>query len=310
MKPRARKLSFVIFGVFLAMALAEALVRQLLPGSQSDLQAMPMAEGTLAQFEADEDMGFMPKVGQGGEYCPFGCLANDYDPKSPGDRQRLLFIGDSVTHRHKIIDGLRKFDTQERFEFWNAGVESFNTAQSLELFKRHNIKLKPDHVILTFHNNDFSVTPVAVIEDGQLVIYQPQRPVVRNSSSLFRHSALYRLFLRAWLAAGSERSKDQVYYSLKELKELVENQGGRFSVILFPVLKPESEWEEPELESRRLSLEIFQELEIEYFDLMETAQEAIAKGLDIRETPNDIWHPNDLGGDHFAKTLVQAGLLE
>ena len=218
MKPSVRKIFFVVFGVCIAVALAEAVARQFFSDSNSLYSRMSMAEGTLAQFEADEVVGFMPKVGQGGEYDSFGCLTNDYDPQSPGDRRRLLFVGDSVTHRHKIVDGLKKFDTGDRYEYWNAGVESFNTAQTLQLYKRHNTKLNPDHVILTFHNNDFFVTPVAVIEDGQLAIYQPRRPVLRNSFSLFRHSALYRLLVNASLAKVSELSKEEVYESLKELK--------------------------------------------------------------------------------------------
>src|SRR5215467_10511368 len=78
----------------------------------------------------DPHFGFRPVLGEG-PYTRFGTLANDYAAAKPPGVQRLLFIGDSVTHRGYIVDALRAVYGSQQYEYWNAGVEAFNTVQEV-----------------------------------------------------------------------------------------------------------------------------------------------------------------------------------
>ena len=81
-------------------------------------------------------------------------------------KQRILFLGDSITARGKIVSQLKQLYRTERYEYWNAGVEGYNTFQEVEFFKKHNQHINPDHVILIFTiPNDFEDTPVVFVDD-------------------------------------------------------------------------------------------------------------------------------------------------
>ena len=97
----------------------------------------------------------------------------------------------------KLVDALKGIYGESNYEYWNAGVESFNAIQEVKFYKEYNSKIKPDHVILTFHNNDFSATPIAFInKDKKLVVYTPHTPLRNLNPWLYKHSAVYRLYFR------------------------------------------------------------------------------------------------------------------
>src|SRR5262249_23296537 len=100
--------------------------------------------GGLSTFVIDPTFGFRPVLGEG-PYTRFGTLANDYAAAKPPGVQRLLFIGDSVTHRGLIVDALRAEYGAQQYEYWNAGVEAFNTVQEVEYYRRFNRPIHPDH---------------------------------------------------------------------------------------------------------------------------------------------------------------------
>src|SRR5262245_33800627 len=52
-------------------------------------------------LQTDDVLGYRPVLG-GKEYGPHGAKWNDYALEKPAGKRRLLFIGDSVTDRHKI----------------------------------------------------------------------------------------------------------------------------------------------------------------------------------------------------------------
>ena len=125
-------------------------------------------------------------------------LANDYPLSKSNGKKRLLFIGDSVTRRGHIVDALKDEYGSLKYEYWNAGVESFNTVQEVRYYKHFNRGLRPDEVFLTFHLNDFGTTPVAFREaNGSLVVYVTNVPAQRLNPWLFQRSHLY----RSWIGA-------------------------------------------------------------------------------------------------------------
>jgi hypothetical protein len=128
-------------------------------GGARNFPSSGAARDNLSTFVIDPDFGFRPIL-PSGSYTRFGTLANGYaEAKRPGVT-RLLFIGDSVTRRGHIVEALKSHYGSQEYEYWNAGVESFNTVQEVEYYRRFNRAIQPDHVILTFHLNDFETTPV------------------------------------------------------------------------------------------------------------------------------------------------------
>ena len=284
-----------------------------LGGAQELPQFRRGAPDRLSAFVVDPDFGFRPILGSG-DYTRFGTLANGYsEAKRPGVT-RLLFIGDSVTRRGQIVEALRAQYGPQHYEYWNAGVESFNTVQEVEYYKRFNRPIQPDHVILTFHLNDFETTPVAFREaDGTLVVYAPNRPTERLNPWLFRHSYTYRYWLGLLSPKKAARSEiiEEVRASLVDLSRGVALDNARLTVLVLPILRPLNDWKPEYREYRRLILEMLEALRIRHFDLLTPLNEALADGAVVTETGDDLfWHPSRDAAAYFAKYLRTRQLLE
>jgi hypothetical protein len=284
-----------------------------LGGAQELPQFRRSAPDQLSNFVVDPDFGFRPSLGRG-SYARFGTLQNGYpEVKRPGVT-RLLFIGDSVTRRGKIIEALKTQYGSQQYEYWNAGVESFNTVQEVAYYKRFNRAIRPDHVILTFHLNDFETTPVAFREaDGTLVVYAPNRPIQRINPWLFRHSYTYRYWVGLFSARKTARSEiiEEVRASLADLQRGVADDNARLTVLVLPILRPLSDWKPEYREYRRLILKILQSLRIRHFDLLAPLNQALADSAVVTETGDDLfWHPSREATSYFAKYLRTQRLLE
>ena len=284
-----------------------------LGGAQELPQFRRGAPDKLSAFVVDPDFGFRPILGSG-NYTRFGTLANDYpETKRPGV-VRLLFIGDSVTRRGQIVEALRAQYGSQHYEYWNAGVESFNTVQEVAYYKRFNRPIRPDHVILTFHLNDFETTPVAFpVADGTLVVYAPNRPIQRLNPSLFRHSYTYRYWLGLLSPRKAARSEiiEQVRDSLADLSRGIARDNARLTVLVLPILRPPNDWKPEYREYRRLILEMLESLRIRHFDLLTPLKEALADGVIVTENGDDLfWHPSRDAAYYFAKYLRIQQLLE
>ena len=269
-------------------------------------------EGSAA-FVIDPVFGFRPVLGEG-PYTRFGTLVNGYaDAKSPGVR-RLLFLGDSVTHRGHLIDALRAVYGAQGYEYWNAGVESFNTVQEVAYYRHFNRPLRPDHVLLTFHLNDFETTPVAFREaDGTLVVFAPNWPVRRLHPWLFQHSYTYRYWLGLVTPKKTSRAAiiAEVRASLADLERMVTVDGARLTVVVLPILRPISDWQPEYREYWRLILGILASLRIRHFDLLQPLQAALADGVVVAETGDSLfWHPSRDVASYFAKYLRTRHLLD
>ena len=293
----------VILSLVLSLTLAEIGVRYAYP--DGGIPAAHLEATSLEQYTSvheDAEAGYLPVLGRG-EYDTHGFLRNDYDlQKRKG--KRLVFAGDSVTHRRRLVNALRKVYGEDHYEYWNAGVESFNTRQELVLYRRYNAVVKPDQVILEFHNNDFRATPLCVREDGKFKVYEPGMGI---NPWLFEHSYLYRW---AWPRTDDRHKRAQlVYDSLVEFKALLAQQKVGFRIILLPMFKPLAQYDRSELWSRQLSLEYFKELNLTFYDMLPVVENALQEGLEITEKPGDWFHPNDLIAERMARELKRQDLL-
>lgn len=280
-------------------------------GSQLQFRA-----GERSNFVPDAECGYIPVLGNAA-YDQFGCRVDRYDEKGrrlpergPRQGRRVLFLGDSVTRRERIQDALENLYSSQSFEYWNAGVESFNTMQELVFYRRINSKLKPDQVILTFHNNDFQDTPLVFRENGELQIHFMRREGGRINPWLFSHSYLYR-----WLTGLSlgqlDRARQRVAMkeALAGFRQTMADERVDFSVILLPILKPYAQWNVREKWSRQTALELLQEEGIRTYDLMPDMEAALKEGVVLPETPGDTWHPSPAAAEHFARYLQGQNIL-
>lgn len=308
-----KRVMLVLCGCVLALVVVELLLWAFLPnagfGAARQLEQFE-DPGVAGAYELDPSFGFRPVLGEG-RYSRFGTVTNAYRESKPQGVRRVLFIGDSVTARGRIVAGLRKLYGEEGMEYWNAGVESFNTVQEAEYYKRYNMHIRPDHVVLTFHLNDFESTPVVFRRrDGGLTVYAPNMPTKRLNLWLFRHSRLYRML--AGSTRGGDASLDAIvaetHASVVDLKAVADACDARLTVLVLPYLKPEGEWSAGDQYSRRLILEILTEVKIPFVDLWAPVQEALAEGIDVTEAPDDFWHPSQAVADRMAAYIKARGV--
>jgi hypothetical protein len=264
-------------------------------------------------FTLDPEIGFRPLV-PGPQYSEFGTLHNGYDAARRSGIQRLLFAGDSVTRLGFIVDALRDLHGDESFEYWNAGVDSFNTVQELKFYRAFNRRLQPDHVILTFHNNDFETTPIVFLnEKGRLVLFSPFLPRNEINEWAFRHSYVYRMFIGRRIERGKEAARrridEEVQTALRDFQSMTAADGTRFTVLVHPVLSPPSEWSATERQNHRTALQLLAGLGIAHFDLTPPLEAALRDGLDPRwdRWKNDKAHPSREMAARFAAYLLDQG---
>jgi len=188
------------------------------------------------------------------------------------------------------------------------GVESFNTVQEVNFYKKYNRGIDPDHVILTFHLNDFETTPVAFYHKGNLVFYAPNARSTKISRWLFQHSYIYGQLLELIVvnkAHSKETIAQEVHDSLMEIKTILAADDKDFTVLIMPYLKPYEKWSPDEKKNRDRITGILKKLEIQYFDLFDILNEAIRDGVNIREAKYDFWHPNEEISILFAQYLYE-----
>ena len=303
------RLGLLVVGLFGGVVAGETALRILKPPAASGgIKQTRFPVGHLTDYTPDNEAGYLPKI-NGEGYGPQGCLYNKYKlEKTPG-RTRVLFVGDSVTHRARIIDTLRKFYGEDKFEYWNAGVESFNTAQEVVLYRRYNQLIKPDLVILTFHNNDFMQTPLVYKENGKLQLLTPLHDRNHINPWLFQYSYIYRCYVgRTWRADQEEKAVG-VRQNLQELEKMVQDGGGKLRVVLLPLMKPLKDYDTGENWSRNHALAIVKELKLPSVDLAPALEELLTQKKPVEETAGDYWHPNQWAADYLAKALYEQKIL-
>ncbi len=265
--------------------------------------------GKQESFMPDPTTGVRPVFGR--EYTETGTLRNDYTLQKTAGVERVLFLGDSVTRRGRIIKALRAIYGDDRFEYWNAGVEAFGTVQEVAYYKQYARAVQPDHLVLTLHNNDFQATPVAFLDaQGQLVVYEPAAGHRVFNSFLFRHSMVYRLIVGLVLRGAPDEAAfaTPVRNALAELKRLAERDGARLTVLVFPIVRDFQRWGPRERRNHRVAIEVLKDLNIRYFDLLDPLKAILATDANIQdrlqERPGDPWHPSDELGEVFASYLA------
>mgnify|MGYP001617992696 CR=1 FL=1 len=312
-------ITLVIVGLSAGLFLSEILLRILQPnsvfGAADQLPWMDEAVRTK-RFMIDPDLGFRPVTG-GQFYNEYGTRVNDYSLNKRPGVARLLFIGDSITSRGMIIEGLKKLYGEDKFEYWNGGVESFNTAQEIQFYNKYNYNIRPDHVILTFCLNDFTATPVVFFDQkGQLIVYAPRMSGARINYFLFKKSRLYRFCLGCFIVfKNGERTIDntiaqEVRDDLGALKEELDRARVALTVLIAPALSAYEDWSSADKEAKATVEKILKERKIRYFDLSLALPGAVEEKINMRSRPEDQVHPGAEMGRYLAGYLYRNNLLE
>lgn len=300
-------------GLGVAIGLAEVVLRAVRPDAGfGAAQELPWMRGddTARLFTVDPEIGFRPKLDTE-VFDAYGAHRNDYPFEKTAGRTRVLFAGDSVTARGRIIEALRARYGDERFEYWNAGVESFNTVQEVAFYEAYNYALEPDRVVLSFHLNDYETTPIAFRnEAGELVVFAPNQPVRQISPWLFEHSRLYRMWL-GWVTTGEEflAVADETERALLRLRDRLGEEGSELTVLVLPLFQKPAKWARQQERAHTRILAFLEREGIRHFDLRPPLEQALAQGLKVQEHPGDTWHPNDEVAEVIASYLYERRVL-
>jgi len=267
-------------------------------------------EGVRSLYTLDPEIRFRPRLGSR-LYDENGFIRNEYSLERTDERERILFMGDSVTVRAKIIDALRELHGEESYEYWNGGVTAYNTAQEVAYFEKYTSIARPDHVVLTFHLNDFLRTPISFVDSkGRMQVITPFKDLTKFYSWLFANSHLYRYYAGATRDFSLGAPRQDIQQSLLRLKELTAAEGAHLSVIVMPHLEPVEEWHSFWTARYEAAMEIMRDVGVRHFTLLDSLERALKDGVDPEELPGDRAHPSAEVAAYFAEDLKEQGLFE
>ena len=302
----AARLLLAVFSVGVVLTAAEILLRWRSPDSEAfgAAEELPwIREGADRGqlFTVDPRFGFRPRLGNE-IYDEHGIQRNDYTLEKPPSKERVLFVGDSVTARRTLVDAIAEIYGEEGFEYWNAGVESFNTVQEVAYYFDYNAEVDPDHVVLTFHLNDYETTPIAFEDEaGRVVVFAPNQPTRR----------IYPWLLGRLAAPGGDFAAvaEEVHESLRTLRNALREDGVRLTVLVLPLMQRPGKWRPQERNARLRVLQFLDREGIRHFDLLPPLRQALADGVPFQERRGDVWHPSPDLSRMFAEYLAKRGLL-
>jgi len=257
--------------------------------------------------------GFRPVLGNG-SYGKYGTTSNQYSLDKPEGNKRILFIGDSVTARMGIFNALKSlYSSHDNIEFWNAGVESFNSIQEINYYIKYNSKIKPDCVLMTFVLNDFETTPIAFRNQaGEMEVFALKQPNFSINPVLFKNIYLYRLYVGLTGTLGGKRDEiiDETYQKIEALNNLLKKDSIRFIVVISPTLKTYDSWSDKDKSSHSKALQLFTDLDIEHYDLLEVLEKGIQNNIDVYEHAGDYVHPAKSICNKYGKYLYDKKIFD
>ena len=101
----------------------------------------------------------------------------------------------------------------------------------------------------------------------------------------------------------------EVQKELLRLRNFLQKDDIRLTVIFFPTLKKTRDWSKSENRSYQAFLKIMHNLAIPYFDLTIPLSQWEGKIDDLRENTWDAWHPSGKAADYFSDYLLRTGFL-
>ena len=316
MRKWRRRIGLAVGGLAVAVVLAEGGARVVAP--EHFLVHGPVdwvfdnADLLRGLITEDPELGWMPRTGTWA-YDEWGVRPGPHAEEKTTGVTRVLFLGDSVTRRGTVTGPLADLWGTVDTEYVNGGVEAFNTVQEAAWFQRHCSHLDPDLVVLLFHPNDFSRTPLPVFDDeGRFLLLAQGDDPTRVWPWLFKRSALYRLGLVLGVGDSFARrlgNRDAVKRGLRDLRDAVESGGAEFRVGVLPLVSRWEDWGPVRRAGHAAAIQFMSDLGIDHIDLGRPLEALLDDGLPIgrlRERPHDPQHPSPELGRAMAESLAAA----
>jgi hypothetical protein len=303
----------VIVATIISFVCCELALRSLYPGAalgagkDLDWFRTPGTE-VATTMVADAEIGFRPRL-NGEKYDAYGIRKElRVNAAAAIDARKVLFVGDSVTARGRIINALRQQLGDPAGEFLNGGVESFNLIQEVEFFLRFQSERGIDHIIHQVHGNDLQATPIAFRDEhGALNVYSLNAPKHWVNEWLFRHSYVYRLALAAVVARRTAATTFiEARDSFSRMAGFAASRGIHYDVVLFPVLLPSGKLSASERQDWQLLDQACRDVVKHCISLLPVLDRMLDEGRPVQETVGDMWHPNDSFAAEAATQIIEA----
>ncbi|MGC3974326.1 MAG: hypothetical protein QM771_08110 [Nitrospira sp.] len=261
-------------------------------------------------FTIDATLGVRPWL-RTGRYTEYGTAPNTYSLAKDPRHTRILFVGNTVTYEGTLLRALRDLHGENRFEYWNAGVPTFNTVQQIAYYHSYNARTAPDHVILTIQPDDFGTIPIAFRNHAaELEVHRPAVPRKDLDVELYQSSYLYR-YLKGLMISPAEKQHHlwQEYHDIvKGFSERLARDHIRLSVAVLPLSAAQQQWTQAEKDRRQALFSVLKELHIEHYDLADVFAPGRA-GSVLPPTSKESGSPSTEMASAFAQYMTHEGLF-
>jgi len=257
----------------------------------------------------------------------YGLIGKEYRLEKDKNTFRILLLGDSIAWQ----DGIRQFleemlnnnsslNSKYKFEIWNAGCPSYDVRRYYLYLKYRGLNYKPDMVMIFLFMNDFKLN-INVYYKNQSGITEYYFPISEISKRynvspfLMKQSYLYRfiiLRLDSYLLSkkkskGINQLEEDGRYYLQMIKGICEKNNIPLFLVVFPYLKPMSEYEPYQSHGYRIILKVIKELELNYLNLSKYLYKEDLYSL--RYEKEDEIHPSPKG-HHIIAEIIYKHLLD
>ncbi|MBM3143803.1 MAG: SGNH/GDSL hydrolase family protein [Chloroflexi bacterium] len=240
----------------------------------------------------------------------YGFRDLDYESTAkPENTLRVAFAGDSVTlgmgveleetfvRQFEIEAG--QLELQYQVQALDFAVDGYNTPQIYEMIRTKVLGFSPDIVVYAMCMNDFDFTQAS----GDKILYF-QKP--KSFFLMTAEKAYRRLIGGDFHEYFFHKNKDEVFEKILEMRDLLEQEGVVFRVVLLPIFS--GTFQNYPLEEMNKEIGVFlEENDIQYLDLLEAFEES--GELPAYYAPG-VWHPNVTGHRFIARQLAPWVLLD
>lgn len=265
-----------------------------------------------------------------GKINSYGLVGKEHNLYKENGTFRILVLGDSIAEQgwpcefleDYLNNNIHLFNSRyKKFEIWNAGVTSYDVRRYLIYLKYKGLVYHPDMVVIFFCVNDFDLNMNVYYrtKNGTTGYYFSISEIskrYRVNTFFMEHSYLYRfiiLRINGYLLS-KKINKENIYlpeengrHYLGLIKDICQKQGIPLFVVIFPYLKPLSEYTDGERYAYQTVCKVTKELGIDFLNLYEHLPEK--ELFNLRTVREDSIHPSQ-EGHHFIARLIYDFLFE
>jgi lysophospholipase L1-like esterase len=247
----------------------------------------------------------------------YGMMGREHLRAKTKRTRRILLLGDSIAEGFDN-DGFEDLLNREfsaaadrDYEVWNAAVGAYDVRRYALYLEHRGLAYRPDRVLIFFCLNDFDIDTAVYYKDSEGSVryeFWASNAFIRHylpDPFLMRHCRLYRflvLRINKALLRREEKSgllaEDDGRVYLRKVRDLCRRKEIPLMAVLFPYMKPLSEYDAHQRVQLEGLLSALKDLDIRTLDLHDHLAEAARK--DMRAVPNDDIHPRQ-------KTLREIG---